>query len=216
LEGLAIRLSSTSQRQRALDIGLEAVAILRRLAARWPETHGHWLSASLSNLATRYRELHRPAEGLEAAREAVGLLRQLVLERPAAFKAGLALALYVLGSVQLQAGDEGAALRSALESVAICRKELKDWPEKIRPQLARALLLQAVCCHLFGEVAHSRDLSREALDVIVPDLPRLSNAFDNLPLKIARMYVLYCNELRAPPDFAWLSNLGFNLKEVSS
>ncbi|MEV0619341.1 tetratricopeptide repeat protein, partial [Nonomuraea sp. NPDC050404] len=87
----------------------EAVAILRELAAAYPDRYRPDLATSLTNLGNRFLELGRPADALPVAEEAVAILRELAMAYPDRYRPDLATSLTNLGVTFAELGRPAEA-----------------------------------------------------------------------------------------------------------
>ncbi|MHA7630538.1 tetratricopeptide repeat protein [Corallococcus sp. M7] len=136
---LSNRLSDMGQREEALKVAQEAVALYRVLVQRNPDAFQPDLAMSLGNLGTRLSDMGQREEALKAAREAVALYRVLAQRSPDSFQPDLARSLSSLGARLSDMGQREEALKAAQEAVALRRVLAQRNPDSFQPDLARSL-----------------------------------------------------------------------------
>ncbi len=146
LLNLAQDLERTGQAERAAAANVDAIDILRALAASEPDDFLPQLVDALADLALDLGTLGHPERARRAASEAVDHARVLVLDDPEYYAAALAQALDVRGALEGQRGEHTRALASLSEGLRLLITGEATEPEDGDP-LARELAadLSEVC-----------------------------------------------------------------------
>ena len=188
---VGVVLSQLGLSEPALAVTLEAVQLLRRLAARDPGVFQPDLAHGLYNLGLRRLEHGEPTPALAAAQEAVELGRALVARDPDAFQPHLAIHLHTLGVAHSALGQDELALVATCEAVELRRALAARDPDAFQPELALSLISLGSQLHkldqhepALGAASEVAELYR-ALAARDPDAfqPELANSLRTLGLR---------------------------------
>lgn len=162
LNDLADRFAAQGSRADAALAHRHAIALLRPLTDRLPDSVLPVLGAALYGLASRLCEGYRWAEARPAAEEAVHLRRRLVRRLPEQ-RPRLAESLHLWSLVLHGAGRHQAALDAAAEAVTLFRGLAAEDPNTHRPALAVSLTGLA---NRYGAVGLPHDAVQAAVSAV--------------------------------------------------
>lgn len=117
-ESLAARLSNAGLYEDAVAAGWEAIALLRNLAEKAPDTHEPGLADALGNIGIDLWHAGLLAESVAAMREAVDIYRRRAADDPDAYNEDLAAELTNLTGALIGMGHFTDALAPAQEATA--------------------------------------------------------------------------------------------------
>lgn len=148
---------STSSAPNALQDVLQAVRILRSLAATQSAEYSPELAEALVNLADRAAEAQRTEIALSAAEEAVELSEELYRKNKWAHIHRYAAARACLASLVPD------ALPQVEQAVELYRRAAQASSDRFEPHLAATLVQYAKAAHLAGSPAAADDALTEAI-----------------------------------------------------
>lgn len=192
LQNLGNMLTNLAQFDSALEVGDEAVALYRTLAAKHPEAHGPDLAEALISRSTALSALGRDDEALATARTASSIWERLARRRPVAFEPELCHSLVITTAFLHRVGEYRDARSIANRAVETGRRLASRYPRRYRSRLAEALINRALVLRRLGEWKDSEKDSREAIAIyrrLAADLPRatwsdLGTALTNLGMDL--------------------------------
>ncbi|MFJ5921614.1 tetratricopeptide repeat protein [Kitasatospora sp. NPDC092948] len=164
LSNLAVNAHRAGLATEALAHAEEAVALLRRLAARSPDAHRSLLAHALGTLSNCLGACGRSADALRADEEAVALRRRLAAGHPAAYREVLARSLNSLAIGLDRIGRVTEGLAAAEESVRQYEQLAEEQPEYNREPLAMALNTWSNALDTVGRRQEAADAAERAAE----------------------------------------------------
>ena len=234
---LLVNLTSAQARlghvEAASAAALEAVELLRPLAAEQPDSYRSDLASALSSLSNCQALLGRYSEAMSSSREAADLFRAESTERPSAL-AQLAMALNTISMCQGHLGLHEASLASATEAVGLYRAWAPQHPERL-PNLAGSISNLSIAQAAQGQRDAALASALEAVELYrafvrhLPDLqPDLAVALNSLSrrqadlgsygeaiLSIREAIVIYRALAAARPD-AFSQHLAMSIANMAN
>ncbi|MEV6011059.1 tetratricopeptide repeat protein [Streptomyces sp. NPDC051976] len=192
LNDLAVRLGQNGQRDEAVAVIGEAVALWRGLADADPAAHQPALARSLNTQGIRLSAVGRSQEALRYVTEAVAIRRELAAQRPESACDDLARTLNTLCLRLAELGGDDAALAAITEAVAIRRELTRAHPGRYEAALANNLSNLAARLAAVGRKDEALTAVTEAValkrDLVAlrPDShrPSLARSLNNLAVRL--------------------------------
>ena len=148
---MAARLGEMGQREKALAVIGQAVAIRRRLAQKNSAVFKPRLASSLHNLSVYLVYMGQKENALINIEQTVEIRRRLTLKNPSAFESDLASSLHQMSSCLNKVGDGEKARVIIEQAVEIWKRLVSDnpgpGPAAFEPELADSCLFTSTNCH---------------------------------------------------------------------